>query len=639
MGSGASTAVSSPTPEKIEGGPDYSIMRLCEGDMKKFEYMLFISAEACRLAYCDVGILQQSLKAFGRSPDILNKVITHYDQKACPTLGVGKCKKRNMVSRATGNFAPPESYELNPCPGGFNNSGKPVLVRYISSPTDTTCIVVSPSALVSNSNSIIQPTDCIVTFKGSSSLRNWEKNLRSLAPTDFAKEISDVIKPALARAPELLEAAAKQVQLLPAAAAAAGGGIGSEQSLPGGIMVATSFVVPIVEIFNNILEGINVVAPNCTRIFVFGHSKGGAECELAGAMLLQQFPDKEVHVISFGAPKVIAPQSRDAFNKFFFENKKGKFTLTRVESVGSTGIDDLVTTLPPNMVHPGWGDKKNTLDFIRSQNGVKPAGNNKRDPATWPFPEPIDLWDRSIIPGQKNKSAELKAEVEKVVGEKLLEVKEETTGGANYVRVTGSRWAPNSHMEELGMFFMGSQRLAGMGNPAKTALVGSREAQDDSNVNKTFVANIFSDCSKYQYEPWTSKGSALDIFTKTDAKGLAGTVTPSFPMPSDKEITPEAVPTELPAPPLAPAPAPAPAPPPAPAPAPAPASDKSYKCFPDRFDCNDLYRHEYGTPEEIAYYKRMENDPKIIKGRTPKGGRRRRTPRKRKSRRRRTSRK
>jgi len=500
MGSGASTAISSPTPEKTEGGPDYSIMRICEGNMKKFEYMLFISAEACRLAYCDVGILQQSLKAFGRSPDILNKVITHYDEKACPTFGGGKCKKRNMVSRVTANFAPPESYELNPCPGGFNNSGKPVLVRYISSPTDTTCIIVSPSALVQNSNSIIQPTDCIVTFKGSSSLRNWEKNVRSAAPTDFAKAIKDVVTPEKNK--ELLQAAS---QIPVVAAAAAGGAL--PPTLPEGIMVATSFVVPIVEIFNNILEGINVIAPNCTRIFIFGHSKGGAECELGGAMLSLKFPDKEIHVISFGAPKVIAPQSRDIFNKFFFQDKNGKFTLTRVESVGSTGIDDVVTNSPPNMVHPGWGDKTNTLDLIRSQHGVKPAGNNKRDPATWPFPEPIDLWDRSIIPGQKNNSAKLNEEVEKVIGEKLLQVKEETTGGANYVRVRGSRWAPNSHMEELGMFFMGSQRLAGMSNPAKTALVGSREAQDDSNVNKTFVANIFNDCSKYQYEPWTSRGS------------------------------------------------------------------------------------------------------------------------------------
>jgi hypothetical protein len=80
-------------------------------------------------------------------------------------------------------------------------------------------------------------------------------------------------------------------------------------------------------------------------------------------------------------------------------------------------------------------------------------------------------------------------------------------------------------MEYFGMFFWGSQRLPGMGNPAKTALVGSREAQTGSDVNKTFVANIFSDCTKYQYEPWVSRGSVLDVYTKTDASAVLNTVT------------------------------------------------------------------------------------------------------------------
>jgi len=477
-------AVTSPTPEKLENGPDYSIMKLCGGDMKKFEYMLFISAESCRLSYCDVGILHESLKAYGRSPDVLNKVITHYDSKFAS-------KKRNVFSRLSGKFAPPESYELKSCQDGFANSGKPVLVRYISSPTDTTCIVASPSTLVPNENSIIQSTDCILTFKGSSSMRNWEKNMRALSPGDLADTIKDLVP----------------------------GG-------PPGIMVSTSFVVPILEIFNNILEGINVVAPNCTRIFVFGHSKGGAECELAGAMLALKFPDKEVHIISLGAPKVIAPASRDAFNNFFFIGKQGKVTLTRIESVGSV-VGDNVTDVPGNMVHPGWGTKTSTLDSLRQQNGVTVDGKNKRNPATWPFPEPYDLWDRSLVPGGNDKSAALKAEVERVIGEKAIEVKQETqmTGGATYYRVKGSSWTTWPHMEYFGMFFWGSQRLPGMGNPAKTALVGTREAQTGSDVNKTFVANIFSDCTKYQYEPWVSRGSVLDVYTKTDASAVLNTVT------------------------------------------------------------------------------------------------------------------
>jgi len=466
MGAGPSStektpllAITSASPQKAEGGPDYSIMSICSGDVKKFEYMLFIGAEASRLVYSDVGIIRESLKGFGLSPDILNQVISYYDRKYIT-------KKTNLLSRGT-NFTPPESYELQACPEGIDNAGQPVLIRYISSPTDTTCMVVSPNALKPNPNTIITANDCMVVFKGSSSLRNWEKNLRSVAPGDFSTAIASVVP----------------------------GG-------PSGLSVATAFVVPIVEIFNDIVESIEKVSPGANRIFVFGHSKGGCEAELAGAMLALKFPNKEIHIISYGAPKIIAPGSKDVFDKFFFTDKQGKFTLTRVESVGAV-VGDNVTDMPPGlMVHPGWGTKTNTLDFIRSQHGVSIDNQNKRNAATWPFAEPMELGDI------KNK-LKLNAEVQRVIGETVTVANPSIKGGANYLRVKGSSWAPNPHMEYFGMFFLGSQRLAGMGNPAKTQ--GDRKEVPGSNVNKTFVANIFNDCSKYQYVPWLSRGSALDF--------------------------------------------------------------------------------------------------------------------------------
>lgn len=72
MGAGASSpektpllAITSASPQKAEGGPDYSIMSICSGDVKKFEYMLFIGGELSRLVYSDVGIIRESLKALG----------------------------------------------------------------------------------------------------------------------------------------------------------------------------------------------------------------------------------------------------------------------------------------------------------------------------------------------------------------------------------------------------------------------------------------------------------------------------------------------------------------------------------------------------------------------------------------------
>jgi hypothetical protein len=440
----------------------FSIMRLCGADMKKFEYMLFIAAQSCRLSYCDVGILHQSLKAYGMSPDVLNAVITKYDSMACPTIGVGMCKKRNALSRISGQFAPPQSYELSPCPGGFDNGGQQPIVRYISSPIDTTCIVINPSILAQNDNTIFKQGDCIVTFKGSSSIRNWEKNVRASAHGDFATAVKDVIP-----------------------------------SFPPQISVSVSYVTPIVEIFDQIVEAMDKVCPGNTRIFVFGHSKGGAECELAGAMFVAKFPDKEVHIISLGAPKIISPTSQQTFNDQFLFGKNGKVTLTRVESTSQTNEGDLVTTVPVSMGHPGKTETPNTIDGLRNAYGY-PSANNQRLDKTWPFTEPIDWYNPA-------KKAELDQKVASIVGMK--------GGDSNYIKVKGYtkvslHLAP--HMEYFGMYFWGSQRLAGMGNPAKTSNTGTRESKEGSNENKIFVSNIFPTCTKYEYRPWISRGTLTE---------------------------------------------------------------------------------------------------------------------------------
>lgn len=454
---------------------DFSLLPICFGKkyneelgvsvigVKKFEYLLFIGAEASRLAYCDVGILKESLKAFGLSPDILNKVISHYDSKY---------SSKKFLFNRSGQKIAPDSYEIQPCPS-FENDGKIPLVRYISSPTDTTCMIMSGSTLLSNPNNIISATDCMVVFKGSSSLRNWEKNLRSIVPGDLAKEIQSIT------------------------------------TAPPGIMVAKSFVTPIVEIFGEIISGIKEVSPNCTRIFVFGHSKGGAEAELAGTILSlckSQFPNVlQVHVISYGSPKIVSPSAKYLYNQEFLVKNAGNFTLTRIESVG-TLVGDTVTDIPPGiMVHPGWGDKTSTIDSIRSTYGGVAITDNKRNPSTWPFYQSPDLWD--ILNKFK-----LDAEVQKVIGESVINLPvEPPTGGehSTYFRVRGSRWAPNPHMEYFGMFFLGSQRLPGMANPAKTQ--GDRKAIPGSNVNKIFIANIFPECTKYKYVPWNNLGSSMDF--------------------------------------------------------------------------------------------------------------------------------
>lgn len=507
-------------------------------DFKKVEFMLFLGAECSRLAYSDVGILQLSMKALGLSPDILNKVITHYDKKY-------SSKKFSYTKKLNGASIPaPDSYDIQPCSIG----PQPVpLMKYISSPTDTTCFVATAKLVQKNTYSILQDDDVIVTFKGSSSIRNWGKNLASLVTTNINKVLTKYNIPELPLFKEDFE-------------------------------VATSFLYPIMEIIKDIIKAIGEVSENkVKRIFVFGHSKGGAECELFGIVLSrflafqQQQPSfgeqsaldmpipkpregnvfeqkggnitselfkpleklQQIHMISYAAPKVVGIRSKESLNKQVFTDLGGNVTLTRTEVIGKIQ-GDIVAALAPGSTHPGWTMHGfgglaigNTLDKVREDyvgftnpnKGSLLRTANTRIMETWPFDSngnstteypflqtPVDLWDITNI-------RKLSKEVEKVTNESVTELErdaanasanrieqlEAPTGGekSNYMKIRGSKWAVAPHMEQFGMFFLGSQRIPGMKNPANT-----KDSAINTNFSKTFVAYIYKTCTRFEYVNW-----------------------------------------------------------------------------------------------------------------------------------------
>lgn len=441
-------------------GVDLGFLHLCK-DIKQVEYLLFLGAMYSRLAYCDVGIMQESLKAMNRSPDILNNVITSYDWKYL-----------SLRRSYTKGVPAPDSYTtINSCKTPIEP--KDSYLKYISSPIDTTCIVCNPSISGGGgiSNSILRETDCIIAFKGSSSVRNWIANLSTVKAWSLN---------------EALKKGGLEIQASP------------------DFKVTTSYLTPVLEILNDILAAISLVSPGCTRIFVFGHSKGGAEAEMMGMLLTLMLKKKEnfkalgavtdVHVISYGAPKVLAAS---AYNDFNTQILSSQSTLTRVESVGRL-VGDVVTTMPPLGKHPGASDGNNTIDVVRGTYGAKVDGNYRRNAETWPFSDHYDLWSRK---------EELKKETEKITSftfptdeeVKKLEdssttkdgnVTPQQTMGGYYIKVKGARNTPFSHVEQLGMYFMGSQRLAGMKNPANT------------KDNRTFTAVMNQICSTYEYIPY-----------------------------------------------------------------------------------------------------------------------------------------
>ena len=455
-------------------------------DMKRLEYLWFIGAEFSRLVYCDLGIMAESLRGLGLSPDILNGVITTYDWKYLPD-------KRNYNN----NIPAPDSYVLKPC-GEIGTTGKTMKVRYISSPTDTTCAVYHPSLLAPNANAPPEFSDgtaSILAFKGSSSIRNWSKNVGAAIPGSVNEKLAD-------------------------------SRWGIQEKFDTDIQAATSFLNPILEIFQNILEAIQKVTPNAKHLFIFGHSKGGAECELAGmlfSLIMQKnkaaYPAlaslEKITFCSYGAPKILKPASLESFNT---QVLVPGVTFWRIESVGRVS-QDMVTTLPPWGAHPGSTDGKNTLDAIRKEYGVAPKKDRlgmeeyRRNPGDWPFDDnsmtayptlatPYDLWE---------KSANVTRELQKIVTDAPINVEktpEETQAGGsgNYVKAKGARDAIFSHVEQFGMYFMGSQRLAGMKNPANT------------RDKKTFIGEIYVGsantdvCTSYEYVDWTPAN--MDFMTQ-----------------------------------------------------------------------------------------------------------------------------
>jgi hypothetical protein len=448
---------------------------------KKYEHMLYLSAQLSRLIYCDSGILWHVIeKSLGMSNDIVNKVITAYDTEF-------KAKRTIPITSQPGEAGlPMESYSLV-----VAKPKDPKYATYISTHGDMTCLVLNASKVKSNPNSILLSTDVFVVFKGSSTIKNFKHDLASqFSAADLGALVASI---------------GVKIQ-------------GTNNTVTG------SFVKELVKGWNTIMSALieHVKAPN-TRLFLSGHSLGGAFCTLFGLILAEgkvtnSIPImknvQSIHIVSFGSPTLVSNTARNLFNKHL---DSGLVTLDRVISqrvsarstafqgaqavlgaitfgVGMLGPNDVVPSIPLGFSHPGY--KPSAIDFrpeangrpysidnIRKTFGASKLGERYRDPATWPFTEDLKLGDR------KNKK-ELAAAVEKILNIKVSvdesdkedPLPQDMKGGesekskfnelnkthmSNFVSHRGSVYAYGfAHAEYLGMFFFGGFRLLGMKNPA-----------------------------------------------------------------------------------------------------------------------------------------------------------------------------
>lgn len=349
---------------------------------KRYEHILYLMAQLSRIVYCDTGIMWNVIQtSLGLSNDVVNKVITAYDWKYMQ-------QKRQAITSQAGDGAgrPMESYSLKAGTGAGRYG------TYISTPDDMTCLFINASKVRANPNSILTGSDVIVSFKGSSTVDNFKHDLMSQFT---AADIGQLVASLGIKVP------------------------GQKNFVTG------SFVQPLVAAWSALVRGLT---EHCTmagtRLFLTGHSLGGAYCTLFGFMLAEAkvcgLPYMNnvasIHIISFGAPTIMGDNARNTFNRHL---DTGLVTLDRVVSQkvparsaatqilvgGPMGPNNVIPTIPARFSHPGFkplatdfrpeaNGRPYSIENVRAFYGV-PSKTRYRDPATWPFNEAVTLGDRA----------------------------------------------------------------------------------------------------------------------------------------------------------------------------------------------------------------------------------------------------
>ena len=484
-------------------------------NFKKYEYLLYIGAQLSRLAYCDSGIMWKVMeKSLGMSNDVVNSVITTYDSR------FSLMRRQPSTAPGSENDRPMESYSLTVAPSSENK-----YATYISSPDDLTCLVINASKInekAKNPNSILSPIDVFVSFKGSSSTKNFLHDLNSqFTPFDLGGMLRPI-----------------------------GVIVGMND---GKNMVTGAFINPIVTAWTTLIRTLTEhITADGTRLFLCGQSLGGAYCTLFAFILAEGKTSdtipimkkvKNIHILSYGSPTIVSDTARNTFNRHL---ESGLVTLDRVVSqrapavfAAATAIqgltfglgpNDIIPTLPAGFSHPGfrplatnWYPEKNgrpySMDNIRKFYGVT-TNTRYRDPATWPFLENMNLGDYANRPELENIVKELTGIKPPPPSNDVVAQSGVTTtknplqsGGISltntvfgkqktiysaatqkhipdFVSVAGSKYAwAFAHMEYLGMFFAGVIRLPGMKNPGYG--------------NRTAVFTMNSSGIKMAYEDYT----------------------------------------------------------------------------------------------------------------------------------------
>lgn len=335
---------------------------------KRYEYMLYIMAQITRLVHEDSGFAWYAMKRFlGRSNYIMNDILRTYDTEYAPL-------RKMSANQGNGTGRPMKSFATRVSPMHTKNAWG----TYISTADDLTAAVfdAGTAPFVKNPNSSLTDRDIILGFKSTSTLVNLLIDLHSQF---YAADLQQAV---------------------------AHTGIRTTSNC----VVPESFVKLLMSGWPALMKALvaHTRGRKGLRLFICGHSLGGALATLAGLIIAEgkttnslppANPFDTIHVVSFGSPTVCGKGTKAAFNAHL---ESGLMTYDRVVTQTQPSLvtnlqsilvkNDYIPGFPHGYSHPGHepssetGGNPFTIQGFRRLYGVQ-SDTNCRDPQTWPFPE------------------------------------------------------------------------------------------------------------------------------------------------------------------------------------------------------------------------------------------------------------
>ena len=287
-------------------------------------------AQLARIVYCDLSVIREVVigdKFGGEDNSAVNTQITQLDNQY-------SSMRRVPVNPAQNQGRPMKSYAVPSCPQPPPPT--PEILTYVSSPSDVTFLIVGGSHIrLKSNNDFFKDDDLVICFKGSSTMENFKHDLYSQFN---ATDLNVLVQPA---------------------------GLTLTDNPAG--KVTGAFVKTLIKTWASLRR--EIASKNPKRLFITGHSMGGAYASLFGFIVAEchaaQFPSiQSAHLITFGSPTLLSDTARNTFNKYL---DSGFLTLDRVVSQAKTLVIDPITSIPAGFSHPGyqplkteWKPEKNT---------------------------------------------------------------------------------------------------------------------------------------------------------------------------------------------------------------------------------------------------------------------------------------